>query len=156
MGTTTRQEITTRQLATSDLSVVMAIEREAFYDPWRVEMWLDEINANISLYEVIEENEKVVGFAGCWLIAGEAQVTRVAIAMEHRGKGLGKKLTQALVAKAWAQEAEAVTLEVRKSNLAAQKVYETCGFKSKGIRPKYYQDNKEDAVIMWLYAEAER
>ena len=86
-----------------------------------------------------------------WLIAGEAQVTRVAVAKDERGKGLGKILTEELIAAAWAEGAEAVTLEVRKSNIAAQTVYIQTGFTISGVRPNYYEDNKEDAIIMWLY-----
>ena len=84
-------------------------------------------------------------------MAGEAQVTRVAVQEELRGLGLGTRLTAAMVNKAWELGAEAVTLEVRESNLAAQKAYLTCGFASEGIRPNYYEDNHENAVIMWLY-----
>ena len=94
-----------------------------------------------------------IGYAGFWLVAGEAQVTRVAIAEDERGQGLGTRLTAALVNKAWELGAEAVTLEVRESNVAAQRAYLTCGFASEGVRPNYYEDNHENAVIMWLYKD---
>ena len=68
-----------------------------------------------------------------------------------RNQGLGFLLTQELIHKAWDAGAEAVTLEVRESNMAAQTVYERCGFISKGVRPDYYEDTHEGAVIMWLY-----
>ena len=99
----------------------------------------------------MEQEGCLVGYAGFWLVAGEAQVTRVAVAEAERGQGLGTRLTAAMVNKAWELGAEAVTLEVRESNLAAQKAYLTCGFASEGIRPNYYEDNHENAVIMWLY-----
>ena len=63
----------------------------------------------------------------------------------------GNILSEAIVNKAWELDAEAVTLEVRESNIAAQRAYENCGFASEGIRPNYYEDNHENAVIMWLY-----
>ena len=66
---------------------------------------------------------------------------------------LNNSLTAALINKAWELGAVAVTLEVRESNIAAQKVYLTCGFASEGIRPNYYEDNHENAIIMWLYKE---
>lgn len=116
-------------------------------------MWLDELNNSLTTYLVLEENDKVLGYAGFWLVAGEAQVTRVAIEQGERERGLGTRLTAALINKAWELGAVAVTLEVRESNTAAQKVYLTCGFASEGIRPNYYEDNHENAVIMWLYKE---
>ena len=78
-----------------------------------------------------------------------------AVAAEERERGLGTKLTAALINLAWNEGADAVTLEVRQSNTAAQKMYLTCGFRAEGVRPGYYADNHEDAVIMWLYREAE-
>ena len=99
----------------------------------------------------MESEGQSIGYAGFWLVAGEAQVTRVAVLEELRGLGLGTRLTAALVNKAWELGAEAVTLEVRESNVAAQRAYLTCGFASEGIRPNYYEDNHENAVIMWLY-----
>ena len=77
----------------------------------------------------------------------------MAVAKAELGKNYGTQLTAALIKKAWELEAEAVTLEVRESNIAAQKVYLTCGFASEGIRPNYYEDNHENAVIMWLYRQ---
>ena len=73
------------------------------------------------------------------------------MAKDERGKGLGKILTEVLIAAAWQEGADAVTLEVRKSNIAAQTVYTQTGFTISGVRPNYYEDNKEDAIIMWLY-----
>lgn len=118
-------------------------------------MWLDELNNSLTTYIVMEENGKVIGYAGYWLVAGEAQITRVAVAEGERERGLGTKLTAALINLAWNEGADAVTLEVRQSNTAAQKMYLTCGFRAEGVRPGYYADNHEDAVIMWLYREAE-
>ena len=88
-------------------------------------------------------------------LAGEAQITRVAIAAGERERGLGTRLTAALINLAWNEGADAITLEVRQSNTTAQKMYLTCGFRAEGVRPGYYADNHEDAVIMWLYREAE-
>ena len=151
MGKTAKEGIVTRELSASDLKVVQAIEQESFHDSWAVESWLAELNSSITKYIVLEQEGIIKGFAGFWLIAGEAQVTRVAVAKDERGKGLGKMLTEALVAAAWKEGAEAVTLEVRKSNLTAQTVYAKTGFTVSGVRPNYYEDNREDAIIMWLY-----
>ena len=151
MGKTAKEGIVTREMSAADLKAVQAIEQESFHDSWAVESWVAELNSSIAKYIVLEQEGIIKGFAGFWLIAGEAQVTRVAVAKDERGKGLGKILTEELIAAAWAEGAEAVTLEVRKSNIAAQTVYTQTGFIVSGVRPHYYEDNKEDAIIMWLY-----
>ena len=151
MGKTAKEGIVTREMSAADLKAVQAIEQESFHDSWAVESWLAELNSSLANYIVLEQDGIIKGFAGFWLIAGEAQVTRVAVAKDERGKGLGRILTEALIDAAWQENAEAVTLEVRKSNIAAQTVYEQTGFTVSGVRPNYYVDNKEDAIIMWLY-----
>lgn len=152
MGKTTAG-INIRALTAADLAAVGKIDEQSFFDVWSQSMWLDELNNSLTTYLVLEENDKVLGYAGFWLVAGEAQVTRVAIEQGERERWLGTRLTAALINKAWELGAVAVTLEVRESNTAAQKVYLTCGFASEGIRPNYYEDNHENAVIMWLYKE---
>lgn len=151
MGKTAKEGIVTREMSAADLKAVQAIEKESFHDSWAIESWVAELNSSIAKYIVLEQESIIKGFAGFWLIAGEAQVTRVAVAKDARGQGLGKILTAALIAAAWQDGAEAVTLEVRKSNIAAQTVYTQTGFTVSGVRPHYYEDNKEDAIIMWLY-----
>ena len=151
MGKTAKEGIVTREMSAADLKAVQAIEQESFHDSWAVESWVAELNSSIAKYIVLEQEGIIKGFAGFWLIAGEAQVTRVAVAKDERGKGLGRILTEALIDAAWQENAEAVTLEVRKSNIAAQTVYEQTGFTVSGVRPNDYVDNKEDAIIMWLY-----
>ena len=138
-------------MVAEDIPDVVEIEATAFYDAWNAGMLLNELENEMTTYMVMEQEGRLVGYAGFWLVAGEAQVTRVAVAEAERGQGLGTRLTAAMVNKAWELGAEAVTLEVRESNLAAQKAYLTCGFASEGIRPNYYEDNHENAVIMWLY-----
>ena len=140
-----------RLLTEADIPAIEAIEATAFYDAWNENMLRNELANELTTYLVMESEGKLIGYAGFWLVAGEAQVTRVAVLEELRGQGLGTRLTAAMVNKAWELGAEAVTLEVRESNVAAQKAYLTCGFASEGVRPNYYEDNHENAVIMWLY-----
>ena len=151
MGEETTTAVSFRALAEADIPAIVAIEATAFYDAWNENMLRNELDNTLTTYLVMESEGKIIGYAGFWLVAGEAQVTRVAVQEELRGLGLGTRLTAAMVNKAWELGAEAVTLEVRESNLAAQKAYLTCGFASEGIRPNYYEDNHENAVIMWLY-----
>ena len=151
MGEETTTAVSFRALTEADIPDIVAIEATAFYDAWNENMLRNELDNTLTTYLVMESEGKIIGYAGFWLVAGEAQVTRVAVQEELRGLGLGTRLTAAMVNKAWELGAEAVTLEVRESNLAAQKAYLTCGFASEGIRPNYYEDNHENAVIMWLY-----
>ena len=151
MGEEATTAINFRLLTEADLPVIVAIEATTFYDAWNESMLRNELSNELTTYLVMESEGKIIGYAGFWLVAGEAQVTRVAVLEELRGLGLGTRLTAALVNKAWELGAEAVTLEVRESNVAAQRAYLTCGFASEGIRPNYYEDNHENAVIMWLY-----
>ncbi|MBO9306030.1 ribosomal protein S18-alanine N-acetyltransferase [Thermomicrobium sp.] len=90
----------------------------------------------------------LVGFAGMWVIYGEAHVTTIGVAPEHRGLGLGEVLFLTLISEAIRRGAEFVTLEVRVSNVTAQSLYAKYGFTRRGVRPRYYSDNLEDAYIM--------
>lgn len=142
-----------RCMTEADLAAVVQIEAMSFYDAWNENMLRNELRNNLTYYLVMESSGKLIGYAGFWLVAGEAQITRVAITAAERGQGYGTRLTAALISKAWELGADAITLEVRESNLAAQKAYLTCGFANEGLRPHYYEDNHENAVIMWLYKE---
>lgn len=151
MGEKTR--ISCRAALPADLEALVEIEAESFRDAWNASMLLNELANPLAVYLVLEEEGRVIGYAGFWLAAGEAQVTRVAVLENKRAKGYGNLLAAALVKKAWDMGAGAVTLEVREGNTVAQKVYASLGFKSAGVRPHYYPDNQENAVIMWLYSK---
>lgn len=150
MGTKT-EKINFRPMRFEDLEIVAALEMEAFHDAWNIAMLRNELENSLSCYLIMEFEREVVGYAGFWLIAGEAQITRVAVFKAHRGLGLGNILTEKIIEKAWELEAEAVTLEVRETNIVAQKAYLKNGFKSVGVRPNYYEDTHEGAIIMWIY-----
>lgn len=134
-----------------DLPAVGFVDLDCFQSPWSLNMLLDEYCNSLTTYLVLEEAGRIIGYAGFWLVAGEAQITRVAIRRDERGRGLGKMLFQTLLERAWAMGASAITLEVRESNAAARGLYAACGFREAGVRPRYYEAEHEDAVIMWLY-----
>ena len=108
-----------RSLTAADLTVVSSIDEKSFFDVWSPSMWLDELNNSLTTYLVLEDAGRILGYAGFWLVAGEAQITRVAVAAEEREHGLGTRLTAALINKAWELGAVAVTLEVREINISA-------------------------------------
>ena len=136
----------------ADLEVVIEIEKASFPTPWSRYAFLAELYENRrARYFVAREKAtgKVVGYVGTWLILDEAHITNIAVHPKFRRKGIGKKLMLAAIDYAESKNVEAVTLEVRASNTIAQRLYEDIGFVSVGIRPGYYHDNGEDAVIMW-------
>lgn len=119
---------------------------EVSQDP-RPSHWL--IN-KIARPSVKNHSEKIVGFAGFWMMAGEAHIISLAVKKEYRRRGLGQLLLINTVIEAIKRAAEIVTLEVRVSNYEAQSLYFKYGFISKGVRRAYYTDNREDALIMTL------
>lgn len=98
---------------------------------------------------MLTSSERVVGFAGMWLMVDEAHVTTIGVRRDLRGHGLGELLFASLVDIAIGIGAARVTLEVRVSNHSAQNLYRKYGFVDEGVRKRYYSDNNEDALIMW-------
>ena len=138
------------------LDELCVLEQECFTIPWSRESFRQEIaDTAMKLYFVAEEAGKVVGYAGMWHVVNEGHITNVAVAESHRGQGIGDILVQRLIAEAHAREMIGLTLEVRMSNYAAQKLYTKNGFKPEGIRKNYYSETKEDAIVMWLNFDAE-
>jgi [ribosomal protein S18]-alanine N-acetyltransferase len=98
---------------------------------------------------VLPANERIVGFAGMWLMLDEAHVTTIGVKRELRGLGLGEVLFATLLDIATQVGAARSTLEVRVTNSSAQALYRKYGFREEGVRRRYYSDNNEDALIMW-------
>jgi len=94
--------------------------------------------------------ERILGFAGFWMMADEAHIISIAVRQQHQGKGIGELLLLSLIEMATGLNASIVNLEVRASNIAAQGLYSKCGFAGVGIRRGYYSDNKEDGILMSL------
>ncbi len=139
-----------REMTLDDLDAVMEIEKICFTTPWAKESFEREIRDNqLAKYLVIEYNGKIVGYGGMWTIIDEGHITNIAIHKEFRNKKLGSFLVQAMIEYAENLGIYRMTLEVRESNTPAQGLYSKFGFVSCGKRPKYYQDNNEDAIIMW-------
>ncbi|EGA90241.1 acetyltransferase [Planococcus donghaensis MPA1U2] len=140
-----------RKMTTEDVDAVYEIEKLSFTLPWTKEAFYNEMNINEHAYYVIAETEEgIVGYCGMWLVMDEAHVTNIAIHPDHRGKKLGGSLMEAAIKTAKAQGAVLMTLEARVSNTVAQNLYRKLGFKNGGIRKRYYTDNYEDAIVMWV------
>ncbi|MCD8036534.1 MAG: ribosomal protein S18-alanine N-acetyltransferase [Clostridiales bacterium] len=132
---------------------VTEIDESCFHVPWTRSDFEKEVKENkMAIYYVaVDENGKAVGYAGMWHVVNEGHITNVAVLEEHRREGIGDMLMEALEEKALELEMIGITLEVRISNLGAQKLYTKHGYKPEGFRKRYYTDTNEDAVIMWKY-----
>ncbi|MEL3973680.1 ribosomal protein S18-alanine N-acetyltransferase [Rossellomorea oryzaecorticis] len=140
-----------RFMTVDDLDAVMEIEHRSFSIPWSREAFYNEIEQNhLSTYLVVEDGERVAGYCGVWLVVDEAHITNVAVLPDYRGQGLGEALMQRIMKIAKEVGARVMTLEVRVSNKAAQGLYRKMGFQDGGIRKRYYSDNQEDALVMWV------
>ena len=132
-----------------DIDAVHAIERTSFVVPWPDEAYRNEILTNrLASYVVARAGDTVVGFAGIWVMVDEAHVTTFAVDPRWRRRGIGERLLLTLLDLSMARRAREATLEVRLSNMPARRLYEKYGFRPVGIRPRYYSDNGEDALIM--------
>ncbi len=143
-----------RPMEFDDLEEVVLLEKECFTDPWSMETFVHEITKNhmASYVVAIDENtNKIAGYAGMWIVLDEAHITNVGVLPEYRGKGIGVMLMNRQVKDSIIAGAIKMTLEARVSNEVAINLYKKLGFTQVGIRKRYYEDNNEDAVIMWKY-----
>lgn len=153
---------------------VAQIERRVFTQPWSYANFSHEVTNNpYSEYLVLRygpwaeaggeasgrpglhnllrgrpEDRSILGYGGFWLMLDEAHIATLALRADWRGRGLGELLLAALIERAYAREAAFATLEVRRTNTVAQRLYEKYGFAYSGVRVGYYLDNREDALIM--------
>lgn len=140
----------------SHIDQVVEIEEQCFAISWTKADFIREINENkLAIYFVAIYNDKVAGYAGMWHVVTEGHITNIAVLPEYQGQGIGDALVQALLATAEEREMIGVTLEVKIGNSKAQKLYVKYGFRSEGIRKRYYEDTGEDAIIMWKYFNLE-
>ena len=137
-----------RRMTLRDVGSVHAIEQATFAKPWKREDFVREMTVNkCARYLVAEEAGEIVGFAGAWIVLDEAHITNIAVEESRRGRGIGRKLTEALLQYAANLGVCYATLEVRRGNQRAQKLYQSLGFEYVGVRKRYYADNGEDAFL---------
>ena len=137
-----------RRMTLEDVPQVHEIELNTFHTPWSYQNFVDEMTTNkCARYIVAEEDGKVLGYAGAWLIFDEGHITNIAVDESVRGKGIGAGVTKALMQYAANLGVQYMTLEVRRSNIVAQNLYKKMGFIELGVRKRYYEDNGEDAYL---------
>ena len=128
---------------------VAAIEKECFgRDAWSERSVTGELTNALALWLVAVEDGIVAGYVGSQTVCGETDMMNVAVTADFRRRGIAEKLVTALVEELKALESHCLTLEVRASNTPAQALYEKLGFTEVGRRPRYYQNPKEDALIL--------
>ena len=143
-------DVQIRALAEADVPAVHAIEQLCFPMPWSEASILHDLTGNpAARWLALLEDGRLVAYAGMWLIIDEAHVTNVAVHPDFRRRGYGEKILRALMDLARDTCMGLITLEVRRSNEAAQALYHKAGFLDVGYRKRYYEDNKEDALIMY-------
>jgi ribosomal-protein-alanine N-acetyltransferase len=130
------------------LDAILAIEVEAYPEPWTIGMFRSELRNSQSHFFVILFEGDLVGYGGFWLVVDEAHITSVTVKDVVRGRGYGRQLMDFLLDEAKRVDAQSATLEVRVSNLHARNLYLSLGFRPVGLRKGYYPKTKEDAMIM--------
>lgn len=133
-----------------DIDDILDISSLSFSISWSKDSYTQELTNPIARYLVGKIDNKVVGFVGTWIVLDEAHITNIAIHPNYRKQGIGSKLLSEFLEYCKNQGCVAFTLEVRSGNKAAKALYEKHNFRQEGIRKGYYEDNKEDAIIMWL------
>jgi [ribosomal protein S18]-alanine N-acetyltransferase len=160
MAVRARSKLEIRRMRPDDLDDVMVIERAAFKHPWSLELFRRELEHDWSTILVAVEpfaplaiaakgpSERVLGFLIFWLVHDEVHILNVAVAPEHRRRGLARMLMQEAERRAQEANAALMTLEVRRGNLGALDLYRQFDYRAVGVRPNYYVDEGEDAIVM--------
>jgi len=140
------------------LPEILEIEKASYSDPWTEGMFRQEARNARSYFYLAFLGERLVGYAGFWLMVDEVHITKVTVVPARRRRGLGRRLVRYLFRKGRLLGAETARLEVRERNTAARRLYEKMGFQQVGLRKGYYARTKETAVIMErpLWQDAKR
>jgi [ribosomal protein S18]-alanine N-acetyltransferase len=129
---------------------VLRIEHRVYPKPWSLGLFISELGQRSTrVYLVARVQRSVVGYLGMFHTAGEAHVTTIAVDPDWHRRGIGSRLLAAAARAGQARGCRSLSLEVRVSNQTAQALYRRFGFAPAGVRPGYYPDNREDALIMW-------
>jgi [ribosomal protein S18]-alanine N-acetyltransferase len=143
-------EIALYPMGLSDLDGVMAVELRSFTQPWSREAFEEQVLSPFTVYITAKDGDRVVGYAGMYVVLDETHVTNIAVHPDYRGHGLGRRMMEELIRIAVARGASRMDLEVRTTNRVAQQLYLSLGFRQVGIRPAYYQLPPDDALVLRL------
>ena len=147
-------DVTIRQATAEDVDDIYEIETLCFPDPWSRDALIYELEENPrAFYIVADLDGQVVGYAGLWWIEDEGHITNVAVKPGFRNRRIGAGIIGVMLDFTSKEGILHHTLEVRRSNEPAISLYEKFGFRTEGVRKKYYLNNGEDALIMWRHGE---
>lgn len=145
-------EIKVVPMALEHVDDIMIVENLSFSIPWSKAAFIEEITKNSFAYYYAAMFEgKTIGYGGMWQVFDEGHITNIAIHPEFRKIGAGSSILEHMIGESVKKGIQKMTLEVRKSNESALKLYQKYGFVNEGIRKSYYADNGEDAIIMWKH-----
>jgi ribosomal-protein-alanine N-acetyltransferase len=137
----------------ADLDDIMEIEKLAFRAPWSRQVFVEELDRDWAHVDILRERKAgsgILAFVNYWLVRDEVHVLNVASHPDARRQGHASRLLEHVIAFAHREKCRYVTLEVRRSNQAAIRLYKKYGFRPVGIRPNYYVEDNEDALVMLL------
>ena len=137
-----------REMLIDDLEQVMEIERELFHVPWTREGFFTFLTREDAMFLVVEEKEQILGYCGLLMVLDEGDITNVAVRPDYRKQGIADAILTAVFSEVQKRGARTIYLEVRESNVPAQKLYEKHGFVSCGIRKNFYRKPTEHAIVM--------
>ncbi len=139
-----------RMMRPDDVPLVSGIDHLCFATPWSLDAFEYEVRNPVGYYRVAEVDERPVGYLGSHVVLDEAHITTFGVHPEWRRHGIGAALLTDMLQHAVRAGAQRITLEVRESNVGAQELYRRWGFTPVSRRKRYYSDNDEDAVVMWI------
>ena len=140
-----------RHMTAADLPAVVELDQLSFSDPWSFTAWREMFEDPHAQVWITTDGFKLVGALAVWLVLDELHIGTIAIHPAHQRQGLGARLLETGLRAGIARGVAQAHLEVRKSNLPAQRLYQRFGFEIVGERKRYYSDNREDAVLMSVY-----
>lgn len=135
----------------SHVKGVFEVSNLSLEESWNIDSIEKELSNKLAKYLVALHGDKVIGFVGMWIVFNEGDITNVAVHPDYRKQGVGNLLIDNLITLCKENNINSLTLEVRESNIPAQSLYKKHGFKEEGVRKNFYNNPKENAIIMWRH-----
>ena len=142
---------TIEELNPAHIDEICEIEKRCFSDAWSRQSFVEELENENSVFLVIKMDDRIVSYGAFWYIVDDAQIMNVAVDIDYKGMKISHILMDEMIKRARDKNMATMSLEVRVSNEVAINLYKGHGFEIVGVRKQYYQDNKEDAYIMFKY-----